>query len=96
MGGTWVQLPLQQGISSVGLRRDTGKGGRTLSVRAPVRIQEIRSGVWRVGNGLLEVDCSAEGLLQLRDSNSIEQLAGPLLLRRYGDRGEFWLSLIHI
>ena len=90
MGGTWVQLPLQQGISSVALRRDTGKGGRTLSVRAPVRIQEIRSGVWRVGNGLLEVDCSAEGLLQLRDSNSIEQLAGPLMLRRYGDRGEFW------
>ena len=90
MGGTWVQLPLQQGISSVALRRDTGKGGRTLSVRAPVRIKEIRSGVWRVGNGLLEVDCSAEGLLQLRDSNSIEQLAGPLMLRRYEDRGEFW------
>ena len=95
MGGTWVQLPTQQGISSIALRRESGVDHNdcesgTLSIRAPVRTREIRSGIWRVGNGLLEFDCSAEGLLQLRDSGSVDQLAGPLMLTRYRDRGEFW------
>ena len=90
VGGTWVQLPQQQGISSVALQRDDGLLAVDAPIRQSVRIQELEPGVWRLGNGLLECDCSAAGLLQLRDQRGVDQLAGPLLIERFADRGEFW------
>ncbi|BEV35607.1 glycoside hydrolase family 38 C-terminal domain-containing protein [Synechococcus sp. M16CYN] len=90
VGGTWVQLPPQQGISSVSLERQPLEPKETPRPRGPVIVQEPSLGVWRIGNGLIELDCSAEGLLQIRDRDGREQLATPLHLERYRDRGEFW------
>ena len=53
-------------------------------------ITSLGSGVWRLGNGLLELEVSAAGLLALRDRDGREQLSGPLELERFRDRGEFW------
>ena len=43
-----------------------------------------------MGNGLIDLDVSASGLLALRDRDGREQLSSPLQLERYRDRGEFW------
>jgi alpha-mannosidase len=90
VGGTWVQLPLQRGISSVSLERQPPQALSSPLPSGPVVIQELAAGVWRMGNGLIELDCSSEGVLQLRDRHGCEQLSAPLRLERYQDRGEFW------
>ncbi|MDG2329815.1 MAG: glycoside hydrolase family 38 C-terminal domain-containing protein, partial [Synechococcus sp. cluster2_bin.44] len=90
VGGTWVQLPLQRGISSVSLERQPPQALSSPLPSGPVVIQELAAGVWRMGNGLIELDCSSEGVLQLRDRHGREQLSAPLRLERYQDRGEFW------
>ena len=90
VGGTWVQLPLQRGISSVSLERQPPQLLSSPLPSGPVVIQELAAGVWRMGNGLIELDCSSEGVLQLRDRHGCEQLSAPLRLERYQDRGEFW------
>jgi alpha-mannosidase len=90
VGGTWVQLPLQRGISSVSLERQPPQSLSSPLPSGPVVIQELAAGVWRIGNGLIELDCSSEGVLQLRDRHGCEQLSAPLRLERYQDRGEFW------
>jgi alpha-mannosidase len=90
MGGTWVQLPLQRGITSVSLEHQPLQPVDSPSTIGPVLIQELGDGVWRMGNGLVELDCSSEGILQIRDSNGCDQLSAPLRLERYQDRGEFW------
>jgi alpha-mannosidase len=90
VGGTWVQLPLQRGISSVSLERQPPQLLSSPLPSGPVVIQELAAGVWRIGNGLIELDCSSEGVLQLRDRHGCEQLSAPLRLERYQDRGEFW------
>ena len=43
-----------------------------------------------MGNGLIDLDVSASGLLALRDRDGREQLSSPLQLERYRDCGEFW------
>jgi alpha-mannosidase len=53
-------------------------------------IQELGDDVWRMGNGLIELDFSSEGILQVRDAQGCDQLSAPLRLERYQDRGEFW------
>ena len=90
MGGTWVQLPLQRGITSVSLEQQPLHPVDSPSTIGPVLIQELGDGVWRMGNGLVELDCSSEGILQIRDSKGCDQLSAPLRLERYQDRGEFW------
>ena len=90
MGGTWVQLPLQRGITSVSLEQQPLQPVDSPSTIGPVLIQELGDGVWRMGNGLVELDCSSEGILQIRDSKGCDQLSAPLRLERYQDRGEFW------
>jgi alpha-mannosidase len=90
MGGTWVQLPLQRGITSVSLEHQPLQPVDSPSTIGPVLIQELGDGVWRMGNGLVELDCSSEGILQIRDSKGCDQLSAPLRLERYQDRGEFW------
>ncbi len=89
-GGTWVQLPSQTGMSSVSLERQPSQPVQTPMAHAPVVVQELASGVWRMSNGLIALDCSSEGILQVRDSHGCEQLSAPLRLERYRDRGEFW------
>ena len=89
-GGVWVQLPLQSGISSVALNRCDASAVEVAPIRTPVKLQRLDGDRWRVSNGLLEVDCGPGGLLQLRDSQGVAQLAGPLQLARFQDRGEFW------
>tara|TARA_B100001142_G_scaffold43642_1_gene39696 strand:- start:238 stop:2640 length:2403 start_codon:yes stop_codon:yes gene_type:complete len=90
MGGTWVQLPLQRGITSVSLEQQPLHPVDSPSTIGPVLIQELGDGVWRMGNGLVELDFSSEGILQIRDSKGCDQLSAPLRLERYQDRGEFW------
>mgnify|MGYP001807332471 FL=1 len=92
-GGTWVQLPVQQGVTAVPLQRCVSKALEVvdgLPVRGAVQIQPLDQGGWRIGNGLLEADFGAEGLQQLWDRNGTPQLAGPLIWGRFRDRGEFW------
>jgi alpha-mannosidase len=89
-GGTWVQLPRQRGTCSVPLRREPGLASGAAQPRQPVVITSLGSGVWRVGNGLIDIDVSAAGLLALRDRDGRNQLSSPLQLERYRDRGEFW------
>jgi alpha-mannosidase len=59
-------------------------------IRAPVKLQRLDGHGWRFSNAWLEVDCGPGGLLQLRDSQGVDQLAGPLQPTRFQDRGEFW------
>jgi alpha-mannosidase len=90
VGGTWVQLPLQRGISSVSLEQQPSEPVAPPLPIGPVVIQELGDDVWRMGNGLIELDCSSEGILQVRDAQGCDQLSAPLRLERYQDRGEFW------
>ena len=89
-GGTWVQLPRQQGICSVPLRREPGLTSCAAEPRQAVVITSLGAGAWRVGNGLIELDVSSAGLLALRDRDGRDQLSSSLQLERYRDRGEFW------
>ena len=89
-GGTWVQLPRQHGICSVPLRREPGLTSCAAEPRQAVVITSLGPGAWRVGNGLIELDVSAAGLLALRDRDGRDQLSSSLQLERYRDRGEFW------
>jgi alpha-mannosidase len=89
-GGVWVQLPLQRGISSVVLNRSDEASVEVAPIRAPVKLQRLDGHGWRFSNEWLEVDCGSGGLLQLRDSQGVDQLAGPLQPARFQDRGEFW------
>ena len=90
VGGTWVQLPLQRGISSVSLEQQPSEPVAPPLPIGPVVIQELGDDVWRMGNGLIELDFSSEGILQVRDAQGCDQLSAPLRLERYQDRGEFW------
>ena len=90
VGGTWVQLPLQCGISSVSLEQQPPQPVAPPLPIGAVVIQELGGNVWRMGNGLIELDCSSEGILQIRDAQGCDQLSAPLRLERYQDRGEFW------
>ena len=89
-GGTWVQLPRQQGICSVPLRREPGLTSCAAEPRQAVVITSLGAGAWRVGNGLIELDVSSAGLLALRDRDGRDQLSSSLQLERYRDRDEFW------
>jgi alpha-mannosidase len=89
-GGTWVQLPRQQGICSVPLRREPGLTSCAAEPRQAVVITSLGAGAWRLGNGLIELDVSSAGLLALRDRDGRDQLSSSLQLERYRDRGEFW------
>ena len=94
-GGVWVQLPSQQGVSLQALQRDVGTAvdpapAVCSGVRRPVRLEQSASGVLRIGNGLVEVEVSSGGVLQIRDSLGRDQLSAPCELRRFVDRGEFW------
>ena len=87
-----MQLPLQSGISSVSLEQQLQLPqpvAYPLPI-GPVVIQELGGDVWRMGNGLIELDCSSESILQIRDAQGCDQLSAPLRLERYRDRGEFW------
>ncbi|MBL6802670.1 MAG: alpha-mannosidase, partial [Synechococcus sp. BS307-5m-G38] len=61
-----------------------------LQPRHPVTVTQAASGIWTMSNSLVSLDCSEEGLLQLRDAAGSDQLSGPLRIARYADRGEFW------
>ena len=87
-GGSWVQLPPQQGVVAVPLVRDSQ--GVVVPVRAPVRVEVQPDGSWHLSNGWLSAAIDASGLRQIWDAEGSEQLAGPLVLRRFIDHGEFW------
>ena len=92
-GGTWVQLPIQQGVTAVPLQRCLGKVPDRADapvVRGAVELQDLDGKGWRIGNGLLEADFDCQGLQQLRDRNGVPQLAAPLNWGLFRDRGEFW------
>jgi alpha-mannosidase len=89
-GGVWVQLPRQHGSCSVPLRREPGMASCAAQPRQPVVITSLGAGAWRLGNGLIDLDVSAAGLMALRDRDGRNQLSSPLQLERYRDRGEFW------
>ena len=89
VGGTWVQLPCQQGVCSVPLQR-VEAADQEAPIRNPVAAVALGPDCWRIGNGLLELDVSSQGLLQLRDRDGRKQLSSPLIVERYRDRGEFW------
>ena len=90
VGGTWVQLPRQQGSCSVPLRLEPGLKHCPSEPRHPVVIASLGSGAWRLGNDLVELEVSAAGLLAFKGRDGREQLSAPLQLERYRDRGEFW------
>ena len=94
-GGVWVQLPEQQGLCSLALERSLSAEAPSLSPRNPVRVDSVRvdkdsADGWQVSNGLLTCHVDRNGLVSLRGRDGAEQLNGPLQLRRYRDRGEFW------
>ena len=91
-GGVWVQLPRQQGISSVAMHLVSSASADLAAAqpRHPITVTELSAGGWQLSNGLLSCRCSAEGLVSVQASDGEEQLAGPLRLCRYRDRGEFW------
>ncbi len=94
-GGVWVQLPAQEGISCVALdpsplRMSESSRAAELQPRHPVVVDAQTSGGWRFSNGFLTCRICRDGLMSLQGPDGIEQLSGPLQLRRYRDRGEFW------
>ena len=72
------------------LRREPGWTSCAAEPRQAVVITPLGAGAWRVGNGLIELDVSAAGLLALRDRDGRDQLSSSLQLERYRDRDEFW------
>ena len=92
-GGVWVQLPSQQGISSVALACSPDRESVTASgpqPRHPLVVEALAPQRWRISNGWLACDINEQGLVALQGPDGVEQLAGPLRLCRYRDRGEFW------
>ena len=89
-GGVWVQLPCSEGVCALPLQRSREALGSALPVRHPVSVEVVSSGLWRLSNGLVTADVGVHGLVQLRDGKGVPQLSGPLRLRRFSDRGEFW------
>ena len=94
-GGVWVQLPAQDGISCVALDPSPSRMPEPLRAsqsepRRPLLVKAQTSGGWRFNNGLLTCQICRDGLMSLQGPDGIEQLSGPLQLRRYRDRGEFW------
>ena len=95
-GGTWVQLPVQQGVTAVPLSRlgelesaPSAVDGMPL-VRDPVRVTPTADGGVLLANGHLSAQFGGCGLLQLWDQSGNPQLQGPAHLARYRDQGEFW------
>ena len=89
-GGAWVQLPRQHGVSALVMKRSDVSEPPASPVRGEVKVEAIGSGVWTISNHHLSCDISSEGVLQLRDCEGHSQLAHPLKMRRFRDRGEFW------
>ena len=94
-GGVWVQLPAQDGISCVALDPSPSRMSEPLRAsqsepRRPLLVEAQTSGGWRFSNGLLTCQICRDGLISLQGPDGVEQLSGPLQLRRYRDRGEFW------
>ena len=93
-GSSWVQLSIQQGVSAVPLQ------ARCLSqptpspapaVRNPVDVKPgAHEGLWQINNGWLEIEIGQKGIHQLSDCHGVDQLARPIQLKRFEDRGEFW------
>ena len=94
-GGVWVQLPAQDGISCVALdpspswMSEPWRASQS-EPRRPLLVEAQTSGGWRFSNGLLTCQICRDGLISLQGPDGVEQLSGPLKLRRYRDRGEFW------
>ena len=92
-GSAWVQLPIQRGVTSVPLQRSSdplGKERLSPAVRRAVKSTSKENGDWLISNGLLEIEIGRMGVHQLRDGEGIDQLARPIQLSRFLDRGEFW------
>ena len=92
-GGVWVQLPSQQGVSSVALERSSAHqlvNAPAPQPRYPLVVEARMPQRWRISNGLMTCDVNEQGLVALQGHDGVEQLAGPLRLCRYRDRGEFW------
>ena len=94
-GGVWVQLPAQDGISCVALDPSPSRMSEPLRAsqsepRRPLLVEAQTSGGWRFSNGFLTCQICRDGLMSLQGPDGVEQLSGPLQLRRYRDRGEFW------
>jgi len=89
-GGVWVQLPRCKGVCALPLLRSSESAETDVQIRYPVCVELEASGMWTLSNGLLSVDLSTQGLMQLRDSTGVPQLCNPMRLQRFCDRGEFW------
>ena len=90
-----MQLPAQDGISCVALDPSPSRMSEPLRAsqsepRRPLLVEAQTSGGWRFSNGFLTCQICRDGLMSLQGPDGVEQLSGPLKLRRYRDRGEFW------
>ncbi len=98
-GGSWVQLPCQEGVAAVALEHVPLEKAalpqqaavlKQPPVRGAVQVTTLPGGGWRICNGLVSAEIDASGLRQLRDAAGAPQLSAPLEFRRFGDHGEFW------
>ena len=97
-GGHWVQLVLPAGIGALPLQRQaigTAGGAPMIAITQPVAFTQTRDAKsgprWRLENGLVRAELSAEGVVQLWDGvDDTPLLAEPLQWCRWRDHGEFW------
>ena len=94
-GGTWVQVPMPDGIAGLALQRsDEAPPAASKAILQPVQLQEGTDAAagsrWFLSNGLVRAELGAAGVLQLWDAAGEPLLAQPLQWCRWRDQGEFW------
>ena len=89
-GGTWVQLPVLQGVAALPLECRFTVDAPQGVVRGAVQVESISTGGFRLTNGRLSAELGGQGVHQLWDGAGVPQLLGPIALRRFRDQGEFW------
>ncbi|MFM2079856.1 MAG: hypothetical protein RLZZ219_538 [Cyanobacteriota bacterium] len=95
-GGNWVQLPALPGLASLPLQRCgvSADPPPEATIRHPVVLEPHRdadgAARWSLGNGLVRVELTASGVVQLWGEDGQPRLAAPLRWCRWRDHGEFW------
>ncbi|MGC6482524.1 MAG: alpha-mannosidase [Synechococcus sp.] len=93
-GGTWVQLPEQQGVVALPLERGLAPEPLRVSpsraVRGAVTLTPTPAGGYLLANNRLSMALADHGVQQLWDGAGRPQLQAPIALCRFRDHGEFW------